>query len=435
MALNSLRLRARIYEKANLLTGILVLFLVTTALIVTSYDGNPSIFILPGLLFVSFVVVLFTDSAFKFLGNLMCYVVIAGMCAVVATVTFPYSPTGILPGIWVTSILAGSCGTLALSYFIKNSSNKHFLAMLSSLLNVSGAMLGLYAVSFFADADSTAKVADVMIKLVVASFVVSMCIVTGIIVWYAHSYSWSFFSSRVVNKDFATMEYSSILGDIKHAVKKNDYTVKEYTSHGKKNAFAYKDNKSIVFIPLSIAFEERDMGKSLPRNAKTPHGAFENIIASIVYKYGGVFALPAVPIVVVFVVQRNSLKRTVKHSMSRGGFGDVVFVPRNRLHEWVSNIDATEKRSRNSKDLYAAIFPELSDRDKEYRDNFDFDGSKSQEKKDKKKSRFVLRKKDKNRKTDGTDAVDSAGSNDDNADTSADNADRENTGDSKNSVD
>ena len=83
------------------------------------------------------------------------------------------------------------------------------------------------------------------------------------------------------DKDFE----DSTIANIEGIVGKKGYSFSTFKFNNKRNGYGFKDNKNVLFVPLSIAFKETEMTKGLAKNAKVRKKTFDKIIISVINRF------------------------------------------------------------------------------------------------------------------------------------------------------
>lgn len=366
-----LKLKSRVYEHGNILTWLVVIFIVSTALVAHGHFSgtldSPFLFFIPSLALTTAIAIVATKSALRFFGNILSYVFVAVICFAVAMSAIAYSPSGLLSGVWIAAILAGVFGTLALAFIIKSTVNPHHMAALSAIVNTVSVMGLLFAVAYiFPDMQTTAE--TLALQLVGISLVVSLVVSFAVFFINSRAYKLSFSSDKVLAKDWLKDEEfeTEVLAKVDNIVSNKGYNYNTYSVHGKRNAYVYRDNQTFVFIPLKISFKEHDMAKSLHRNAKMRQVTFEKIITSVINRFSGLYVLPAVPVIPVFIVPNDKIKRVISYELRFSNFSSALFIPSRQLNNWLDSVNNGDN------DKFVAVFPELSDKEKSRREDFKF---------------------------------------------------------------
>lgn len=364
-----IKIKSRIYEHANILTWLSVIFIISLALGLRGYNVEEKtsafLLVLPGIAAFTILAIVFTKSALSLFGNIIACVFIAVVAFSVVTASLAYSPSGLLSGVWFTTILAGVFGTLALSYLLRSFINPYHLAALSSVINVLTVMFSLLTFAYiFPQSTITAEMLG--LRLTLLGLVVSLVVSFVSIYVSSRAYKTSFSKNKVLAKDWlGNNEHTdNTLLSLEGVVSKKGYIFETFKYNGHRNAFAFKDNQSILFVPLEIAFKEKEMTKSLARNAKVGKKTFDKIISSVVNHFSGVYSLPSIPVLIIFVVPEGTINRVVAYKAGNSTYSDsIVFMPEKEVARWLEDIEKKDS-------MYVAVFPELNEKEKNARDEF-----------------------------------------------------------------
>lgn len=364
-----IKIKSRIYEHANILTWLSVIFIISLALGLRGYNVEEKtsafLLVLPGIAAFTILAIVFTKSALSLFGNIIACVFIAVVAFSVVTASLAYSPSGLLSGVWFTTILAGVFGTLALSYLLRSFINPYHLAALSSVINVLTVMFSLLTFAYiFPQSTITAEMLG--LRLTLLGLVVSLVVSFVSIYISSRAYKTSFSKNKVLAKDWLenNEHTDNTLLSLEGVVSKKGYTFETFKYNGHRNAFAFKDNQSILFVPLEIAFKEKEMTKSLARNAKVGKKTFDKIISSVVNHFSGVYSLPSIPVLIIFVVPEGTINRVVAYKAGNSTYSDsIVFMPEKEVARWLEDIEKKDS-------MYVAVFPELNEKEKTARDEF-----------------------------------------------------------------
>lgn len=364
-----IKIKSRIYEHANILTWLSVIFIISLALGLRGYNVEEKtsafLLVLPGIAAFTILAIVFTKSALSLFGNIIACVFIAVVAFSVVTASLAYSPSGLLSGVWFTTILAGVFGTLALSYLLRSFINPYHLAALSSVINVLTVMFSLLTFAYiFPQSTITAEMLG--LRLTLLGLVVSLVVSFVSIYVSSRAYKTSFSKNKVLAKDWLenNEHTDNTLLSLEGVVNKKGYTFETFKYNGHRNAFAFKDNQSILFVPLEIAFKEKEMTKSLARNAKVGKKTFDKIISSVVNHFSGVYSLPSIPVLIIFVVPEGTINRVVAYKAGNSTYSDsIVFMPEKEVARWLEDIEKKDS-------MYVAVFPELNEKEKNARDEF-----------------------------------------------------------------
>lgn len=364
-----IRIKSRIYEYGNILTWLSVIFIISLALALRSFSEEDIqsnfLFILPGVAAFAILTIVFTKSALTFFGNIMAYAFVGVIAFSVTMAAVAYSPSGLLSGVWLTTILAGVFGTLALSYIIRSSVNPHHLAALSAVVNVLTVMLSLLAFAYISP-DSTISAETLALRLSILGLVVSLIISSISILVCSRAYKTSFSKNKVLAKNWLEDKdfEDSTIENIEGIVGKKGYSFSTFKFNNKRNGYGFKDNKTVLFVPLSIAFKETEMTKGLAKNAKVRKKTFDKIIISVINRFSGVYTLPTLPMLIVFVVPENSINRVLSYKLGDSVYADsVLFMPVKQIANWIDDIEKGNSR-------YVAVFPDISEKELAKREEF-----------------------------------------------------------------
>lgn len=364
-----IKIKSRVYEHANILTWLSVIFIISLALGLRGYNAEEKtsafLLVLPGIAAFTILAIVFTKSALSLFGNIIACVFIAVVAFSVVTASLAYSPSGLLSGVWFTTILAGVFGTLALSYLLKSFINPYHLAALSSVVNVLTVMFSLLTFAYiFPQSTITAEMLG--LRLTILGLVVALVVSFISIYVSSRAYKTSFSKNKVLAKNWLenNEHTDNTLLSLEGVVSKKGYTFETFKYNGHRNAFAFKDNQSILFVPLEIAFKEKEMTKSLARNAKVGKKTFDKIISSVVNHFSGVYSLPSIPVLIIFVVPEGTINRVVAYKAGNSTYSDsIVFMPEKEVARWLEDIEKKDS-------MYVAVFPELNEKEKTARDEF-----------------------------------------------------------------
>lgn len=347
---------SRLYQHANVLTGLLILTIVSTAMgvMVGVETGRWAMLFFPAVTSIMFTIVLFSASLKNIVKTIIGWVLLAVTVMVVASgsMSAGFGEQGTLvSNMWVLSILVVFAGCVAINKIMFSPQSTVLTAGVNSV--VQPIMVTLSTI-FVPDGSSVDNTVTFILWSIVACTTIVVASTVVLTMMLNRVATWETISKKVVAPNWVEDNSSvgnitSILDNVAGGNKSAKTSGENAVSYGvfvankHKNFFVVSPNNVFLVTPVRGQLWEKNMGAPLWRNSGLPQWWFNLIVHSIMVRYSGVLNIPRVPVTPILVYETVSvdgdnykkLKRPVKHTLKTMNM-DIIVTPTQHLGDIIN---------------------------------------------------------------------------------------------------
>ena len=367
-----MKLKQKVYNSANMLTWNLSLFIVTTIILLNNRDV-PILYVFPAIFASVIILTFFSQSVAKFFLNVMYGLFILVIATFVFQQPLNIDSSGILSSIWFGIVLSNTFLVLTMGYFVKNTYNKLFIALVTTVINVAVVIVLGYGQTVMRSMDNN-EIAALLIKDIFAVFAI-IAILTGLLFFFNNkSYALSMKKNKVLSRAHTTLKKEktphikdmekTFVEEVFENTERTGFMFKVFNASNRKQGYIYKDNKTFVLLPVEITAQLNFNNANIFKGSGVRRKTFNKILYSFVNKYSAIGSIPSVPIVFTLVVmgENENLQKAFTYELKTPTETlHLNIVPLSNFKQWLNDVD----NETTERDI---LFPELSDKAKKSRD-------------------------------------------------------------------